>query len=61
MPIAPGLDADQSFLESYADSIIEDIEKNCNIPDLKQRIEIRRLFATQDFISYYNAYKGTAL
>lgn len=61
VPIAPGLDADQSFLESYADSIIEDIEKNCNIPDLKQRIEIRRLFATQDFISYYNAYKGTAL
>ena len=61
VPIAPWLEADQTFLESYWESIIDDISKHCSIPDFKKRIEVKELFTTQDFKSYYNAYKGTAL
>ncbi len=61
VPIAPGMDEKKDFLKQYGNKILDDIAKNCNIPDIKQRIEVAEYFSTMDFRSYYNAYKGTAL
>lgn len=61
VPIAPGMDEKKDFLKKYGDKILDDIAKNCNIPDIKKRIEVAEYFSTMDFRSHYNAYKGTAL
>lgn len=61
VPIAPWMDEKKEFLKNYGDKILDDIAKNCNIPDIKQRIEVCEYFSTSDFRSYYNAYKWTAL
>ena len=61
VPIAPGLDKKKEFLKKYGDKILDDIAKNCNIPDIKNRIEVAEYFSTMDFRMHYNAYKWTAL
>lgn len=61
VPIAPGLDYDQTFSQKYGDFIIDEISKYYNIPDLKERIVVRHSYSVKDFIIDYNAFKGTAL
>ena len=48
-------------VEAAADRIIGQIADWCEIPDLAERIVVRRIMAPQDFVSELNAWSGTAL
>ncbi|NBU23528.1 MAG: phytoene desaturase [Actinobacteria bacterium] len=51
---------DKAF-EAEADRIIEQIASWCNIPDLKDRIVVRRTVGPANFEAELNAWSGTAL
>lgn len=51
---------DESF-EQEADRIIDQIASWCEIPDLKDRIVVRRSLGPADFENEFNAWSGTAL
>jgi len=61
VPIAPGLKYDDDQLESYGDKILQTIEKEMRIPDLRQNIVYKKFFSVKDFAERYNSYQGTAL
>lgn len=61
VPIAAGLTYDQAFLDTYADKILQTLEAELNVPDLRERIVYKKVFCVDDFASRYNSYKGTAL
>lgn len=61
VPIAAGLDYDEKFQKVYGDKIIDEIAKYYNIPNLSERIVVRREYSVKDFMADYNAFKGTAL
>lgn len=48
-------------LEDAADRVIEQIAKWCEIPDLAERIVVRRTVGPADFANDLNAWSGTAL
>jgi len=53
--------AGDASVEQAADRVIQQIAEWCDIPDLAERIVVRRTMAPQDFVSDYNAWSGTAL
>lgn len=61
VPTAPGLTATPQELEQYADKILATVEREMNIPNLKERICFKRIFSGQDFTERYNNYRGSAL
>jgi phytoene desaturase len=69
VPIAPdpslgsgGINREgDSAIEAAADQIIEQIADWVQIPDLADRIVVRRTMAANDFASELNAWSGTAL
>jgi phytoene desaturase len=50
-----------SRLEEAADRVISQIANWCNIPDLADRIVVRRTVGPMDFVNEFNAWNGTAL
>jgi phytoene desaturase len=64
VPIAPdprlGGSGDPEF-EAAADKVIDQIASWCEIPDLKERIVLRKTMGPRDFVSELNAWSGTAL
>jgi len=48
-------------LEDAADRVIAQIADWCNIPDLAERVIVRRTVGPMDFVSEFNAWSGTAL
>lgn len=69
VPIAPdvrlgkgGIDrAGDADFEAAADRVIEQIADWCNIPDLAERIVVRRTMGPGNFAEELNAWSGTAL
>lgn len=61
VPVAAGLKSSAKELKKYRDKIIQMMEEDLSIKNLNDRIVYERMYAEQDFISDYNAYKGTAL
>lgn len=61
VPVAAGLDHDDAFLDKYTDFIIDQMSVNMDIPDFKNRIEYKKIYAVNDFIADYNSFKGSAL
>lgn len=61
VPIASGLTYDDAFLDSYTDFVLQQMQEYMDIPDLKNRIVYKRVYAVKDFVTDYNAFKGTAL
>jgi phytoene desaturase len=61
VPTAPGLEADKTRLESYAQKTLAMLEQTMQIPDLRQRIRYQRIFWGKDFTERYNNFRGTAL
>jgi phytoene desaturase len=61
VPIAPGMKADEAALENYKNKTLDVMEREMNIPNLRERIEYSKLFWTPDFAGRYNTLKGTAL
>ena len=55
-----GGEGDVSF-EKEVDRIIDQIASWCEIPDLRERIVVRRSFGPRDFAKQLNAWSGTAL
>lgn len=60
VPVAPGLDDNEMFREQYAEQMIDHVEKIIG-EEIRSSIVVRRIFSHRDFISDYNAYRGTAL
>ncbi len=60
VPVAPDLEDTEEIREKYFDKTISHIEKLLKEP-IKQHIIYKKIYAHNDFISDYNAYKGTAL
>ncbi|MEK9987590.1 MAG: phytoene desaturase family protein [Aquiluna sp.] len=48
-------------IEAAADRVIEQISQWSEIPDLKDRIVVRRTVGPNDFVNEFNAWSGTAL
>ncbi|MCB1024957.1 MAG: phytoene desaturase, partial [Acidobacteria bacterium] len=61
VPIASGLSIGEDEKERYADKIVELLEREMNIPDLKESIEYRRIYSVDNFAEDYNSFKGSAL
>lgn len=61
VPIAPGLTSTQEQREAFADRILETIERECGVTDLRSSIRVQRMFTVEDFAERYNAPGGTAL
>jgi phytoene desaturase len=61
VPTAPGLSAADGQLEAYAQRVLGTLERELNIPDLRQRIVYQRIFWGQDFKARYNNFRGSAL
>jgi phytoene desaturase len=61
VPIAAGLTYTKDELVAYRNKTIQTIAKECNIPDFESRIVYEQMYAVEDFVKDYNAFKGTAL
>ena len=61
VPVAAGLEHDDEFLEKYASFVINQMQDNMDIPNFKERIVYKKMYAVKDFIKDYNAFKGSAL
>jgi phytoene desaturase len=61
VPIAPGLDYTEKQLESYAEQVLETMEKEMKLKGFRDNIVYRRLFSVKDFAGRYNSYQGSAL
>src|SRR5690606_25132681 len=59
MPVAPGLDDQESIRERYYDLIMERLEKLTN-QSIKNHVTYKRSYAHKNLISDYNAFKGNA-
>lgn len=60
MPVAIGINDDESIREKYLRDMLLRIEKHTGISDLKSKIEYQRSYCVRDFVSDYNAYGGNA-
>ncbi|MEI6316462.1 MAG: phytoene desaturase family protein [bacterium] len=61
VPIAPGLAYDDAFEKEYAEKILTEIETYTGVTDVRSRILFQKTYSIKNFISDYNAQKGTAL
>jgi phytoene desaturase len=59
MPLAPGLNDDQTLREKYYTIIMDRLEKYTGV-SLRQRVDYQRSYCVNDFKNDYNAYKGNA-
>ncbi len=60
VPVAAGLPDTEEIRAKYFEKILSHIEKTTG-ESIRDNIIYRKTFARNDFISYYNAFKGTAL
>lgn len=60
VPLAPGLKDSPEIRERFYQQIMEHLEGQLGT-ELRSHVEVKRLFALNDFKERYNAYKGTAL
>lgn len=58
--LAPGLEDTPERREAFYTQIMDDLEKKLG-ESVRDAVEVKRIFALEDFTERYNAYKGTAL
>src|SRR5690606_2432347 len=61
VPIASGLKMDDAEKSAYADHVLATIERDLEIPGLRDKIEYQRIYTVDNFAADYNALQGTAL
>lgn len=61
VPLPAGIEVDDSEANNIADSYLDIIEKQLQIPDFKKRITVKKVFSPSDFGSTYNAWQNSAL
>ena len=60
LPLATGIQDDESVREKYLIEMLDRIEKHTGEKHLISRIEYKKSYCVSDFISDYNAYQGNA-
>lgn len=60
MPLATGLNDSEEIRERYFLEMIERLEKHTGMQDLISRIDFKRSYCVNDFVSDYNAFQGNA-
>ncbi|AQX05273.1 phytoene dehydrogenase [Elizabethkingia meningoseptica] len=60
MPLATGINDQESIREQYLEKMLLRIEKHTGAKDLISKLEYKRSYCVSDFISDYNAYGGNA-
>lgn len=60
MPLATGINDEESVREKYLEEMISRLEKHIGVTDLISKIEYKRSYCVSDFITDYNAYAGNA-
>jgi 1-hydroxy-2-isopentenylcarotenoid 3,4-desaturase len=60
VPVAPGLPDTREIREAYRESVLDHVEAVIG-ERVRDSIRVERIFTVNDFISSYNAYRGTAL
>lgn len=60
MPLAIGINDEESIREKYLNEMLARIEKHTGISDLVSKIEYKKSYCVSNFISDYNAYGGNA-
>ncbi len=60
LPLATGIQDDESVREKYLIEMLDRIEKHTGEKHLVSRIEYKKSYCVSDFISDYNAYQGNA-
>lgn len=60
MPLAIGIQDDETNREKYLAEMLSRIEKHTGVADLASKIEYQRSYCVTDFVQDYNAYGGNA-
>lgn len=60
MPIAPGLDDEETIREKYFQIMISRLGSFTGEKDLRSHIDFKKSYCVRDFISDYNSFKGNA-
>lgn len=60
MPLATGIEDNETLRETYFNEMISRIEKRTGTTNLIEKISYKRSFCINDFVSEYNAYQGNA-
>ncbi len=61
VPIASDLYVSEDEKQKYADKVLALIEKEMDLPQLRENIEYMRIYTVEDFAKDYHSFKGTAL
>ena len=60
MPLAIGINDEESIREKYLIEMLSRLEKHTGISNLQSKIEYKRSYCVSDFVADYNAYGGNA-
>ncbi|SFO33290.1 phytoene desaturase [Paenimyroides ummariense] len=60
MPVATGINDDESIREHYLKELLNRIEKHTGAENLYDKIDYKKSYCVSDFIQDYNAYGGNA-
>lgn len=61
VPIAADLNLSQKDKERFSDQMLNLLEEEIGITNIKERIIVKELFTGEDFASRYNSFQGSAL
>ena len=61
VPIASDMTISEPEKDVYADRVLSLMESEMNLPDLRKKIEYKRLYTVENFAADYNSFKGSAL
>lgn len=61
VPIASDLKMTEDEKEAYSDKVLALMEREMNLPTLREKIVYKRLYTVDNFAADYNAFKGSAL
>ena len=61
VPIASGLEIGEEEKQRYADHVLALMEKEMDLPGLREKIEFQRIYTVSDFGHDYNSFRGSAL
>lgn len=61
VPIAPGLKMDDKAIADYREKVLDLIQSDFAIKNIRKRIVVERVYTSNDFASDYNALGGSAL
>lgn len=60
MPLAPGINDDETLRERYLNLMLKRMESHTGAKNLASKLDYKRSYCVSDFINDYNAYRGNA-